>query len=374
MQRSGRFLRLLPVVLLLSSAPAAAVEIAVHDEGKVNLNLLLQPQAQLTSNAAPSGGMKTDLFVRRVRLLFYGDVTKRISFFVETDAPNMGKDGNLDVDVFMQDAFLSFEYADDNWIDVGLILLPLSHNTITGSIALHTLDYHAPLVLFPRGSTKIWRDTGVQFRGFLADKRIHYRAGVYKGVVGVNGQTDASGNPLPALNPHSIPRLQGHVRYNLFGVEDAFFIRGIYFTDKPIVSFGLGADYQPNAVRVGTELAHYVALSLDAFVDVPTGPDQELVFHANALRYWEGSGTAQSGTGFFTELGYRIRKIEPVVSLEWFDSAQANTGFRGYHVGLNYWINKHTVNIKGDLAFLRNGDLTSVPQLTQGTIQAHLFF
>jgi hypothetical protein len=164
------------------------------------------------------------------------------------------------------------------------------------------------------------------------------------------------------------------VRYNLFGVEEAFFIRGIYFTDKPIVSFGLGGDFQPNAVRIGTELASYTALSLDAFVDVPTGPDQELVFHANALRYWEGRGNAQSGLGFFAELGYRIGKIEPVVSFEWFDAEQANTGFRGYHIGLNYWLNKHTVNIKGDLAFLRSGDLTSVPQVTQGTIQAHLFF
>ena len=55
------------------------------------------------------------------------------------------------------------------------------------------------------------------------------------------------GANYPKLNEKGIPRFAGQVRFTI-GSESDFFLKGIYFSNTPIISFGVGADYQPNAV------------------------------------------------------------------------------------------------------------------------------
>ena len=91
-----------------------------QDKGiSVNLGVLLQPQFQITAAGsegqgsagigAPDGKSPSfDFFLRRVRLMAYGTITKDLAYFVETDQPNWGKGGDFTTStMYIQDALLS---------------------------------------------------------------------------------------------------------------------------------------------------------------------------------------------------------------------------------------------------------------------------
>ncbi|WP_375767417.1 hypothetical protein NR798_37930 [Archangium gephyra] len=364
------------VVLLASLAAffapglAHAVKVPLGEgPASLNVSVLVQPWTQLSKGGAPAGGLGTDFFLRRTRLFVFGNVTERISFFIDTDQPNLGRDGNWNPAFYVQDALVSVKLTDNPlFIDAGMILAPFSHHSLQGAIALNTVDYHASLVRFPQNEGKIWRDAGVQVRGFAGP--LYFRAGIFNGIEG-SAATDAA----PALNPEDIPRLAAHVRYNVFGKEEGLFLNGIYFSDHPLLSVGMGADYQPRAVMAGGRERDDINVSADLFLDYPLPNDQELVFQTNAFRYWQGREAANSGFGIFGEVGYRIGILEPVFSAEYFNADVANTDFLSLRPGFNVWLMKHTFNLKAEVAIVRQ----QVPAAATttgitGTAQLQLFY
>ena len=135
-----------------------------------------------------------------------------------------------------------------------------------GAASLHTLDYHASLVRFPRNEGKVWRDAGVQVRGFAGP--LHFRVGIFNGIEGARAN-DTTTPPTPEVNPDDIPRVAGHVRYNLLGTEAGFFLSGIYFEDQPRLSMGVGADYQPRSVLSAGEERDDFNVGMDLFLEYP---------------------------------------------------------------------------------------------------------
>ena len=133
-------------------------------------------------------------------------------------------------------------------VDAGMILLPFTRHSFMGAVGLNAMDYHTAMIKYPDGSTRVWRDTGVQFRGNLLGKGLHYRAGVFSGSQNVALQKDADQKAVVSSNPKDRPRFTGHVRWSLLGTEADFFPKGIYFASDPIVSVGVGGDYAPDSV------------------------------------------------------------------------------------------------------------------------------
>ncbi|NOJ94877.1 hypothetical protein HMI51_18305 [Corallococcus coralloides] len=358
--------RFLVLTALLTALPAAAGKIQLGDDAVLNVDVLLHPQMQLVKDGAPTGGVGTDFFLRRVRLLIFGNITKRLSFFIDTDQPNFGKNGDYSVAFFIQDATVAYEFADKTWVEAGFILAPLSHHALQGAIALQTVDYHSDLIRYPLGVGKVWRDMGVQVRGFAGPWT--YRAAILNGVEGAkleNGQT---------VNADDLPRVVGHARYNVWGHEYDQFLRGIYFTEQPLLSFGVGADYQYGAIATASGIHDAVALAADVFLDIPIGDNQEFVFQSNVFSWQQGFDNARSGTGFFVELGYRIGIVQPVFSSEYFNGRVAQTDLLTLKPGLNLWFQKHTFNLKTEVAVSRVGDIAHAPTGITGTAQLQLFY
>ncbi|MCP3101135.1 OprO/OprP family phosphate-selective porin [Myxococcus sp. K15C18031901] len=354
------------VVALLPLHSALAGKLTINDEANLNIALLLQPQAQVIKDATPLGGVGTDFFLRRVRLLVYGSVTKRLSFFMETDQPNFGKDGNFNAQFYVQDAFVSYEFLDKVWVDVGLIIAPLSRHNLQGAIALNTVDFHSNLVRFTAGMGKVWRDVGVQLRGFVGP--VGFRAAILNGQEGVrleNGTT---------VNPDDLPRGVAMVRWNFLTREEDLFFQGIYFAEKTHLSIGAGADYQPNAVASATGKHDSAAFSADVFLDLPFSASQELVFQSTVFHYRQGMDNPQSGTGLLSELGYRFGKVEPVVSAEYFNSRVHAQDAVALRPGVNLWFMKHTFNLKTELALTRVGELSEAETGITGTAQVQFFY
>ena len=289
-----RKLRVLVALLVLAVAsPALAYKIEISEDSNLNIDFLLQFQAVVAKNAAPD---KTDwgkdFFVRRSRILLFGDVYKNISFFTETEMANWGKGGDWSVTpatFFVQDAFMTFKVVDEFMVDAGMLILPFTRHSMQSAVSLNLLDYHTAMIKYPDGSQKVWRDAGIQLRGYVFDKKLQYRVGVFNGSknqvlekledVAADGTKvplkDAAGTQFTSIsNPKDYPRVTGHLRYNILGTETDFFAKGIY-AKKPappkavvpppdgemaaapepppdplkdyVLSLGVGVDYQPDA-------------------------------------------------------------------------------------------------------------------------------
>lgn len=385
-------------VIFWASAKAAAVPVFVDEEKGIafNVGALIQPWLQITAPGeedggsagigSPDGSPNFDLFLRRARILVFGNVTKELSFFLETDQPNFGKNGDYTTPpFFVQDAFLTYAFMPEFKVDVGLMLLPLSHHTIEGASGLHSLDYHGVTVRLP--ASKVFRDTGVQFRGVLLNDKLAYRLGIFEGARYVPPAVPAvppAVDPDP-VNPSGLPRITGQLRFNVLGAENDFFLKGIYFSPTPIVSVGVGVDYQGDAVLAGTppEPTNHLGVSGDVFAEIPFSEVDELILKANVFNYGEGApGLPEGGTTLYAEAGFRHDWLEP---LAFVDVVSAdNVSMMAPHVGVNFWINKYTFNTKLDIGYVMTetdavDPLTAMPTTVEttdivATLQAQVAF
>ena len=409
-------------LLALSATPARAVTV-FEDKEKgvvVNVGVLAQPQLQVTMPAAdegegacgnaagtrpncsagignPEAGPSFDMFMRRARLMLWGNVTKDLAVFIDTDQANWGKGGLFNQPMVVQDAFFSYTVMPEFKIDAGLMLVPLSHHTLEGATSLHALDYHSDLIRFPAGHT--FRDVGLQFRGLVAGDKVHYRVGIFNGVRQAAAPAPADpAAPPPVVNPDGLPRFAGHLRANIVGVEPDFFLKGIYFSETPIVSVGVGADYQPAALlrptAAGIERRSYFQGSVDVFAEIPLSPDNEVIVKANVFYASIGASTLggpavnpitryQGAIGGYLEAGYRMGGIEPLAFVEAYQEpdGEDEAGARSYispHLGVNFWAMKHNFNIKTDLGYrVYQQNLDDPPIATRDilwTTQGQVFF
>jgi hypothetical protein len=397
-------LALLGLSAVLTFGRVAGAVPVVEDKDKgisINVGALLQPQFQMTGSGAFGGhgacgtagrenctagigsakgdSPNYDLFLRRARIMLWGSATKQISFFIETDEPNLGKGGDYTPRTFVQDAFLTYTLSTAFRVDAGLMLAPLSHHTVEGATSLNTLDYHSDMVKFP--AQRVFRDTGVQFRGLVADDHFGYRIAVMEGVR--NGALPAvpMGETRTMLNPGSVPRVVGMLRGNILGSEPDFFYKGIYFADKPIISVGVGTDWQSKAVvKLNGSHGDYLAFSADGFVDYPLAPDTELIVKANYFHYGEGSVPGQTlipagASALFGEAGMRFGIVEPLAFIEYLKGFKGSETIVAPHGGFNLWLMKHNFNLKTDVGWRKTDFKTERTRKDLiWTTQAQVFF
>ena len=357
---------------MLISMLGFSTEAKAEEEPSIKLRLLLQPWMQLVENGAPNGdSWGAEAYLRRARILISGKVTDRISFFVETDMPNWGKEGDWTKTFFIQDAYVDFNlvresgFVDSLDLAFGMILLPFSHHNRQSAASLNTLDYHSVLIRFPTGSHKVWRDSGFELRGMFLNKRLDIRAGIFNGVRGEKA------NPS-ALNPRDLPRFTGRVQANLFDPEEGFFYGGNHLGAAKIVSIGFGFDAQKKALYAGSfsdePAVDYSAVTTDLVIDFPLNRDMSAIFQGNYFHYdcgtdlqYSGSEVSMTGDAYGLEAGFRFKSWGPVISFEKFSPEYATARARAYaenlRIGVNYWLQGHSVNFKMEYARLKIRDI-----------------
>ena len=237
--------------LVLRPAYAQAV-IKVNEDVNFKFGVLGQFQADTISNPEPEPNTN-NLFVRRLRLMFAGQVAKNVTFFVQTDAPNLGKElpagKNIQPSVILQDAYASVKVADALIFDAGLVFVPGSRDNLTLTATLLPIDY-GPFTFSdatPEEST-LGRDTGFQARGYLLGNRLEYRLGAFQGF-----RDAGSDNPF---------RYAGRVQYNLLDTEQGYLYTGTSLGKKKILAVGATFDAQRD----------FRAYDADVFFDHPLGP------------------------------------------------------------------------------------------------------
>jgi hypothetical protein len=341
--------------LLIATLPASAqIVIKGDDDVSFKLGVLGQFQADTISNPDPESNTN-NLFARRLRLLFGGQVSKNVSFFVETDAPNLGKTvaGVKDIQppVLVQDAYVEVRFTDAFMLDAGLMFIPFSRNGLQSAGTLLPIDYGAYTFSdsAPTQSTT-GRDTGFQARGYFAGNRLEYRIGAFQGV-----RDAGSDNAF---------RYAGRVQYNALDTESGFFYTGTYLGKKKVLAVGAAFDVQQN----------FHGYDADAFFDHPLGPGA--VTAQFDYNHYDGGTTLTTlpkQNDVLIEAGYLIRqlKLTPVVQIAHRDIADLSQGDETrVAAGANYWWAGHNVNVKG--LYTRVAP-TGLARLNEFTVQLQVF-
>jgi Phosphate-selective porin O and P len=343
-------------VLLIGAAPAGA-QIVVKASDDVNLKLGVLGQFQADTIDNPGTEPNTNnLFVRRLRLLFGGQVAKNVSFFVETDAPNLGKElaggKNIQPSLILQDAYAEFRVADAFMLDAGLMFIPFSRNSLQSAATLLPIDYGTNT--FNQSAptqSSTGRDTGFQARGYLVGNRLEYRIGAFQGI-------------RDAVSDDAF-RYAGRVQYNVLDTESGFFYTGTYLGKKKILAVGAAFDAQKD----------FHAYDADAFFDYPVGPGA--VTAQVDYNHFDGGDTLTSlvkQNDLLIEAGYLIRavKLTPVLQYVHRDLADVTMGDETRTaVGANYWWVGHNVNVKALYTHIAPRGLDNRHQFT---VQLQMFY
>jgi hypothetical protein len=412
-------------LLLVAGNAKAAYKIG-DDESYLTVGGLLQFQGAITEKGAPNGdSFGTEMYLRRMRLMFSGQLNKWVNFFIETDNPNFGKNGDYSVNTFIQDAYLELNLHEAIQVDFGMLLLPFSHHGTQGATSLLGLDYQGALFKYPANSNKVWRDYGIMVRGMPFGKWLEYRLGVFNGVRGNSTPKDitidgvAAQEAIDPRNPNDQPRFTGRLVFNVFDAEGGpglagMFSDGLYIkkdgahvvSTKRVLSIGGSFDMQNDlnvtwapglvppqdpgqAARRRVEDANlYYALSGDVFWDQPFGANNIMSVNGQVNFYYYEHGdnstgrlwaSGTTGMGLMSELGFRYDAIQPLMIVNWFNATKNPSGeladrgdLLGIHGGLNYYLFSHNVNFKLQFgAEYRDG---SDDPVLMGLFQAQLLY
>ncbi len=383
---------LLAASLLL--APAAfATKIPIPIEGAtLNVSVQVQTQALINENGAPNGSDPSyDIFVRRTRLLVNGDISQNFSYLFQIDNANFGKYGNFTGRAIVQDAWIGWAPTGITggnvlYVDAGLLLIPISHHLLESTTNFVTGDVHTDEFRFGSGGVTIPtggtgnpfpgnRTTGLQVRGWWLEKKVGFRGGVYQGYGPIDQAAGCTATGFGCVTPKRYPQFAGFVNLNLIGSEEGGWLYGAYKWGKdPILSVGGSTVYQSQANRnVALNAAGNITdqrlHSVDVYLNFPQTEAAELVVEATGYYSFNGTGSANTGKGFFADVGYRFGWIAPYASYSYFEpedcsgslltTAQTNACIlnqdvgrsRNAKVGLNLFFNKNLNHLNLELQF-----------------------
>lgn len=343
------------IALLFVTAPSQAqIQIKVNDTTFVKFGVLLQTQAEEMEDA--TGGHGQNIFIRRARVLMGGQIAPKVTFFAETDAPNLGKSmstgtKNNQPSIFVQDAYVEYKVNDKLAVDAGFMLISPSRNGLQSAASLLPIDYgpHTFVNSAPTQSVA-GRDTGVMAKGYLLNKKLEYRAGVFQGM------RDQADREL---------RTTVRVQYNFLDPESGFFYTGTYLGKKKVFTVGAGIDRQHK----------YQAYAFDVFYDHPL-KSGAVTLQLDHFRYDGGTflKSLPDQTHTLFEGGYLIGKTNfmPVVQFCHKDLANAHIGDENrIGVGVNYFITGHNANVKFGFSKVNT---KGAPATNQATVQLQLFY
>jgi Phosphate-selective porin O and P len=352
------------VVLLVSAGTASAQAIIkVNDVVNIKFGLLLQAWGdwQQTAVGPNTNGYAQNLFIRRMRLLMGGQVAKDVTFFLETDDPNLGKaPKSLSTGFILQDAWVEWKIADAFQIDGGLILIPLCRNCNTSAITLLTLDY-ASFSFLESGVTQsvVGRDTGFQAKGYLFGNHLEYRAGAYQG-----DRTNVSGS-------HNPFRFAGRLQYDFLDTETGFYYPGTYLGKKKIFSIGAGIDTQKD----------YMAYAFDGFFDYPVGGGNGITVEADYIKYDGGNffTTLKKQDTFMGQAGFYLGgpKLLPSFRYEeqkFKDEALKVGNSRNYAFALKWFPHGWNFNVTAAYTYRQKPNATAAASTNEFTVQLQLFY
>jgi hypothetical protein len=363
------FVSLVPAVI------HAQATIKVNDSVSVRVGFLSQTWADFNQNVRQDTSFAQSIFQRRIRLMVGAQVGSHLNFFFETDNPNLGRTTagvakGLGAGFITQDAYVEYKPVATSsafLLTAGLQLIPLCRNCLESAVTLLPIDY-GTYSFQQSGVTgsSVGRDVGFQAKGYLADNRVEYRAGLFSGA--------RLANAAGVVTSSNSMRGAGRIQVQLLEPEaPAYAYAGTYLGRRKILAVGAGIDAQ----------SKYKAWAADAFLSYPFGTNG-MTAQANYIHY--------DGDVFFpalvkqntieVEAGYHFTdwKISPFGKWESRDVSDntlaANQDDHRFQLGATYYVMGHNLNLKGAFTHGTLGALAPAASLSQNgfTFQLQGFY
>jgi hypothetical protein len=332
--RSTVFGVLVIAALLLVSVPAGAqVVIKLNDNVSMRFGAQLQMWADSLQDAT-TRGYGQQLFIRRGRFLLTGQVAPNVTFFFQTDNPNVGKVPKaLGSGFILQDFWAEWKISDAFMLSGGEFLVPLSRQGLTSTTSFLTLDISATSTVFsaPTQSNGL-RDTGFQAKGYVADGRLEYRAALLQGIR-LAGARNAF-------------RRSAYLQYDFFEKERGYVYPGTALGKRKIVALSGGYDGQNS----------YKSYSGSLFATIPVMKVDEV---AGILQHNRYNGSTfipalADQKDELLEFGYykASLKLQPFAKWEsqkFSASSNPSKDLTRWGVGLNYYVAGQNLKFTGQL-------------------------
>jgi hypothetical protein len=391
----------LSLAVLLASAEGLAMKVPTGNANlDLNINVLLQTRAEgsfdgesptATEGASPYGTFNTDFYIRRARFIGNGIVYKFFTYNLMLDMPFFGRRGNYGGSTFVQDLAVGFIPYQDIIIEGGFLFMPFAHQSPASGASGILLEGLGTILASLYNNQRGLRETGVQVRALILNRRLLIRGGAYEG---------AHGDPAArfVVNPNGRPLWGGMLRLNLIGYETAYAYPGIYIDGKSRLSIGVGGHFQSKGSNVPvtqldpvtgrpavnpttgarlppapTGVDHYRAWAADVFADLALPGDTEFVLALTGFRFNWGKGSDKTGYGSSGEIGYRVGQIAPQANFYWFNSDSRWNSFLKLAGGLNWFLRGSQVRLTLEFASVINGrNLNNTRALHLVTLQGQL--
>jgi hypothetical protein len=365
------------VTILVAAAPLnAQAVLKVNDTVNFKFGMLLQAWAdwqELSDANGNTAGYQQNLFIRRARFLFAGQLTKDVSFFLDTENANLGKNPKnttgtqLGTGFQLLDFYGEWKIATEFQLQGGLILIPLCRNCNESAASQLTLDYGS--FSFQEsavtGST-IGRDTGFQVKGYLLDGRLEYRAGAYQGT-----RQSGSKNPF---------RFTGRLAYNFLDKEQVQFYPGTYLAAKKVLALGASYDTQGGGTVIAGEKKSYRAYSFDGFLNLPFGKNA-LTAEIDFINYSGGTTftTLFHQDTFLAQAGFYfgIPKVMPFFRYEeqsFRDTAREAGNSRNIQAGLTWYPYGQNFKLTGAWTERKKPKDPKTATTSEFTLQMQVFY
>jgi hypothetical protein len=322
MKKLASWAMAIAAVALFGGTAQAGPKVEFGEGGYLSLGVLGQVQGLWVDGAKDD----MDIFLRRGRLIFNGQVADGIKVFADTDIPNAGRTG-VSSSFILQDAFTDVTVAGAHGVQVGLEVLPFSFENMSSAGSLLGLDFNGECIKFTNALN--FRDLGAMARGSFGTM-VAYKVGVF------DGYDSANKNEEAAL------RFTGHVAVNVLGgVETGWFYNQTRLDKPNYLSLGAGFDTQSEATvtTVAAGAGPGVVQDADAWViDVQSGYKLGDLVHLTVNgAYYDWDNLAFKGTTAFVEAG--AMAYNGMLTGKWaMQDPDKGDSVTDYTVGLNYFL------------------------------------
>lgn len=287
------------IALLAALASPPLAHANIIEANMVSLEVKLRGQLLAENTDYGSGaafeGNRTDLRFARFRLTLTGMMDETYGFQINTtsitSSTKTGSTGyavsgqdtdSNDGNIRLHDGYFIANYYD--WLNfkIGLTKIPLTRGNLDGCFDPLTMDRSA-FIFSAYGTVpaKTSRDIGITSWGKLADNRVVYQASVFQGREGITRMTHPF--TLASVTSSSTPNENfmyvGRVHYSFLDKEAASGYEGSYLGELKVLTFGVGAAYEPAAVFknvtaagavLDKETVDYTAFTADVLFEYPT--------------------------------------------------------------------------------------------------------
>lgn len=364
---SSRLPRLLfPIVVtLLFTASFAQAQIAIKVNDNINFRFGTLIQTWLDElQDASTKQYAQNLYLRRVRFLVTGQAAPNVSFYFQTDNPNVGKSPKaLGSGFLFQDAWVEWKLRDEFMLDGGEFIVPMNRIELVSSAACITVDISPTANLFSTPTQSNGnRDTGIEAKGYLADGRLEYRAALFQGI------RNAATSTTPASS--NAPRRSAYLQYDFWEKERGYTYPGTSLGKKKILVVAGGYDGQKD----------YKSYSGNFSAQVPMAGN-ELATQLQAVHYDGGTfiKTIPRQNDFLGEFAYYIAaaRFQPYAKVEEQNFATtvsaATTDQRRYGFGANYYVAGQNLKFTGQFTHVipRN---TAIRSTNEVTVQMQVWY